>query len=140
MIVGLRLVVGELVGFLALLPIPFFLDFAMVGVAVVAALDGFAVVAALDGLAVGEADGLAVVGLAVAAQMAGRLPGGSRPHSPAVLQQLYILDDCKVCTPFPRVLHAFSARHEWMIFPIPPLVPTDLQAVDPMHESLTYPT
>ncbi len=74
--VGLRLSVGELVGFLAL-PIPFFLDFAMVGVAVGAA-DGLALRAA-NGLAVGAADGLAVgaavVGLAVGAAVVGLAVG-----------------------------------------------------------------
>ena len=67
LMVGLRLSVGELVGFLVLLPMPFFLDFAMVGMAVVAAVVGLAVgvmdelpVGEADGIAMGEADGLAV--------------------------------------------------------------------------------
>ncbi len=58
MIVGLRLSVGELVGFLVALPIPFFLDdFAMVGVAVGAA-DGLEV-----GTLVGAKDGSGVGGV-----------------------------------------------------------------------------
>lgn len=74
--------VGELVGFLVLLPIPFFEAFAMVGMAVVAALDGLAV---------------------EAAQLAGRLsiPVPYWPHSLSVLQQLFIFDVFKVCTTLP---------------------------------------
>ena len=64
--VGLRLVVGELVGFFVLLPIPFFEAFAMVGVAVVAALDGLVV-----GGAIGLAEGAAVGHVIGAAQVAG---------------------------------------------------------------------
>ena len=99
---------------------PFFADFAMVGVAVGAA-DGL-VVEAVDGLAVGEADGLAVGeadGLAVAAsQLAGRLENPKQIL--ALLQQLFKSDDIKVCTFSPRLLHACCALHEPMIFPTPP--------------------
>ncbi len=111
-LVGLRLVVvGEMVGFP--LPLPFFLDLAMVGGAVAAAV-GCAVGATADGLAVGEVDGLAVgaadglavrpVGLDVGASVhvAGAPQAAGRQlnslHSSLVLQQLYIFDDCNVCT------------------------------------------